>query len=291
MTDLAEPLAYFDLGAAPMRIGTVRLKVRDLGRIADFYRSALGLEAIETGAARVLLGAGGEGFFELLGDPALTPASRREAGLFHTAFLLPSRSALADWLGHVAANRIPLDGASNHRVSEAIYLADPEGNGIEVYADRPLREWRHADGTLHMTTEPLDFPDLMATASERGWAGMPQGSRIGHIHLQVGETGAAERFYQGLLGFDLMARYPGASFFGAGGYHHQIGANAWNSRGAGERPAGKAGLDRFEIVVRDRPAIEAIASRAEAADRKPAAIDGGILLRDPWGTEVALRAA
>jgi catechol 2,3-dioxygenase len=201
---------------------------------------------------------------------------------------MPSRADLACWLAYVGQARVPLQGASNHIVSEAIYLADPEGNGIEVYADRPVSQWRTPEGEIHMTTERLDMQDLLSAAGGSAWAGFPGEGLIGHVHLQVGDTTEAERFYGGILGFDIASRYPGASFFGSGGYHHQLAGNVWNSRRAGPRPDGMAGLDEVELVVRDAAADNAIAERAEAAGVPVTGNGDALTLRDPWGTRITV---
>jgi catechol 2,3-dioxygenase len=279
--------AAFGLDAAPMRIGRVRLRVRDLPGVAGFYRDTLGLVPLEEAAGRIVLGTAATPLLELVGDPGLAPLDRRQAGLFHTAFLMPDRASLARWLRFVAERGIRLHGASDHGVSEAIYLADPEGNGIEVYADRPVSAWRSVGGQIDMPSDPLGLEGLLATA-DGPWTGMPAGGVVGHVHLQVGDTATAERFYRDLLGFEVTCRYPGGSFFGAGGYHHQLAANSWNSRGAGQRPDRMAGLDRVELVVRDRAVRSAIEERARAAGLGTAAASDGTVLRDPWGTAIAL---
>jgi catechol 2,3-dioxygenase len=279
---------FFDMTAAPMRIGTVRLKARDLETVSAFYRTVLGLSPIETGQGRIVLGNGAAPLLELDGDAALAPLDPRQAGLFHTAFLMPSRADLARWLAHASEARVPLQGASDHIVSEALYLADPEGNGIEVYADRPVERWSTETGEVRMSTDPLDVQDLLGSAGGRAWRGFPESGSIGHVHLQVGETEAADAFYRDLLGFDIAARYPGASFYGSGGYHHQLAGNVWNSRRAGMRPEGTAGLARVGIVVRDQATLDAIAGRAEAAGIPIEREAGGITLRDPWGTRIDL---
>jgi catechol 2,3-dioxygenase len=282
------PETEFDLGAAPMRIGSIRLKVRDLAGVSGFYQDVLGLAPIGQSAGRVVLGVSGKPLLGLVGDPGLMPLDRREAGLFHTAFLLPDRASLARWLGFVAQRRIRLLGASDHRVSEAIYLADPEGNGIEVYADRPVADWRSVGGQIDMPSDPLNLQALLAAAGGGAWAGMPDDSVIGHVHLQVGDTTTAERFYRDLLGFEVTCRYPGGSFFGAGGYHHQLAANTWNTRGTGPRPDRMAGLDGVELVVRDGAARGAIEERARAAGLRPESDGDGSVLRDPWSTAITL---
>ena len=277
----------FDLAAAPLRIGRISLKVRDLDRVAGFYQETLGLNRLDEGQGRVTLGTRSAPLLDLAGDPDLAPRDPRSAGLFHTAFLLPSRADLARWLSHAIERRIPLQGVSDHIVSEAIYLADPEGNGIEVYADRPPSRWRGEDGAIHMATEALDARGLLAEAGGRAWAGFPEGGTIGHVHLQVGDTAEAERFYGDVLGFDLASRYPGASFFGSGGYHHQLAGNIWNSRGAGARADRATGLDRIEIVVREPAERDAILARASKAGAAVATEGGVPTLRDPWGTRLA----
>ncbi len=282
------PKTVFDLGAAPIRIGRVRLKVRDLAGVSGFYQDILGLVPVEQSAGRVALGIGTTPLLELIGDPGLAPLDRREAGLFHTAFLLPDRASLARWLGFVAHRQIRLHGASDHGVSEAIYLADPEGNGIEIYADRPMADWRSTCGQIEMPSDPLDTEALLAAADGGGWTGMPEGGVVGHVHLQVGDTAAAERFYGDLLGFEVTCRYPGGSFFGAGGYHHQLAANTWNSRGAGKRRERMTGLDTVELVIRDAATLHAIEARAEAAGFRREKGGHGTVLRDPWGTAITL---
>lgn len=261
--------------AAPMEIGRVTLTVHDLARSADFYARALGLAKLTADAAQVTLGAGNRALITLIADPAARLRSPREAGLFHTAFLLPDRAALARWLHHVASTRLPLQGASDHKVSEAIYLADPEGNGIEVYVDRPRAQWTKQDGSIQMATDPLDLDDL-AAAADGTWTGAPDGTVVGHVHLQVGDVAQAQAFYTGTLGFPVTATYPGAAFYGSGGYHHHLATNVWNSRGAGPRTP-STGLTNVEILA-DATALAAIAARS----------DGQTRLTDPWGTQITL---
>lgn len=282
------PEGAFDLSTAPMRIGRVRLRVRDLAGVSGFYQDVLGLAPVGQSDGRVILGAAHTPLLELLGDPGLAPLDRRQAGLFHTAFLLPDRASLARWLGFVAQRQVALLGASDHRVSEAIYLADPEGNGIEVYADRPLAAWRSTGGQLDMPSDRLDLQELFGAAGDGAWTGMPAGSVIGHVHLQVGDTAAAERFYRDVLGFDVTCRYRGGSFFGAGGYHHQLAANTWNSRGAGPRPDRMAGLDGVELLVRDGVIRSRIEERAQEAGLTVEPGADGTVLHDPWGTAITL---
>lgn len=278
--------APFDHHAAPLRIGRVALRVRDLPGVARFYRDVIGLETLETGADRALLGTARTPLLELLAAPEAPPQDPKGAGLFHTAFLLPDRAALGRWLAHAAASGVALQGASDHLVSEALYLADPEGNGIEIYADRPPARWRDAEGRVRMATEPLDLPGLLA-AGDGDWTGFPAEGSIGHVHLRVGDTAAADGFYAGVLGLDIAARYPGASFYGSGGYHHHLAGNVWNSRGAGPRPAGAAGLAAVELAA-DATTRAAILARARAAGQPVDSASGAPVLHDPWGTDFAL---
>ena len=267
---------------APHRIATVALTVRDLGRVAGFYRDALGLAPLGEGAGEVTLGVGRVPLLRLRGDPGAAPGSPREAGLFHTAFLLPSRADLGAWLAHAAALDLPLQGAADHLVSEAVYLADPEGNGIEVYADRPAADWpRAADGSFAMRNDPLDSGRLLRLAPERPWRGAPDGTGVGHVHLKVGDLGRADAFYREGLGFGVTCRYPGATFLGTGGYHHQLAANIWSSRGVGRRDPRAAGLAEIEVATR-RDALDAARSRLGGTGGDP------LVLEDPWGTCIAL---
>ena len=262
---------------APMEIGRVTLTVRDLPRTADFYARALGLEKLAADTAEVSLGAGNRALVTLVADPAARQHSAREAGLFHTAFLLPSRAALGAWVHHASNTRLPVQGASDHKVSEALYLADPEGNGIEIYVDRPRSAWTRADGSIQMTTDPLDINDLAAAATAP-WAGAPDGTVVGHVHLQVGAVPEAEAFYAGTLGFAITAHYPGAAFYGSGGYHHHLATNVWNSRGATARSP-STGLAAVEILA-DPTSLAAITARS----------GGATDLVDPWGTRITLTA-
>lgn len=261
--------------ACPVAIGRVVLTVRDLVRTGDFYQRVIGLHRLAGDEAGLSLGAGSRPLLELRRDAAARVRSPREAGLFHTAFLLPGRADLGRWLRQAAAAGVPLSGAADHAVSEALYLADPEGNGIEVYADRPASAWRWREGQVEMINAPLDLEALARAGGDAEWQGMPEGGGIGHVHLQVGALAPAEAFYAGRLGLDVTCRYPGASFFAAGGYHHHLAANIWNSRGAPPRDLPSTGL--AEVELRCDPAFLAAASPR-----------GAVTLADPWGTPVLL---
>ena len=262
--------------AAPLEIGSVALAVRDIERVAAFYRSALGLAPVAQSGDTVALGAGGTAFLTLQHRPDMKPGDRASAGLFHVAYLLPNRVDLGRWLRHAGRSGLSLDGAADHLVSEAVYLHDPEGNGIEVYVDRPRVEWNWQGGQVMMANDRLHIIGLQALAQE-DWAGAPHGTRIGHVHLQVGAIPAAEEFYAGILGFDVTRRWPQASFMSTGGYHHHIAANTWNSAGAGARDPDRAGLASVTLRAASPSIVAAIAGRAGGEAQG---------LRDPWGTTI-----
>ncbi|RXT53823.1 hypothetical protein B6S44_15720 [Bosea sp. Tri-44] len=277
---LAQPVRNEALDA-PVHIGAVSLRVRDLPGLTAFYRDAIGLSVLSQDAERAVLGAGDEPLVKLEAG-AQHPSSA--AGLFHMAILLPSRRDLGNWLQHAAQTSVPLEGASNHLVSEALYLSDPEGNGIEIYRDRSRPEWPRLDGgRLKMATERLDLDALLRDGDGRAYAGMPGGTVMGHIHLRVGDVAQAESFYRDALGFEVTVHYPGASFMATGGYHHHIAANVWHSRGAGPRRDSEAGLSSFELVARDAEAHAALSRRLAAAGD-----DAGSAV-DPWGNRITLR--
>lgn len=259
--------------SAPIEIGHVTLTVHDLPKVAAFYETALGLARLSSEGETVRLGAGGQVLVELRGDRHARRSTPREAGLFHTAFLMPSRAALARWLIHAAESRLPLQGASDHLVSEAIYLADPEGNGIEVYVDRPRSAWYDAAGKVKMATDALDL-NALAQAADGPWTGAPEDAVVGHVHLQVGAVPQAEAFWRDTVGMPIMAHYPGAAFFGSGGYHHHIAGNIWNSRNVGPRSFPATGLASVTLRA-DAADHAAIVARAGSAD-----------LTDPWGTPI-----
>ena len=276
--------ATLEAHKAPVFIGAVTLRVHDLPALTAYYRDAIGLGLIRQDAASADLGVGGQVLVRLEAGAA-RPTSA--AGLFHLAILLPSRQDLANWLRHAAVARIPLEGASDHLVSEALYLSDPEGNGIEIYRDRTRADWPRRNGAVAMATERLDLHALLAEATG-AWSGMPSDTRMGHIHLRVGDVVEAERFYRDGLGFEVMTHYPGATFLSTGGYHHHIAANVWQSRGAGPRREDEPGLARFELVARDAEAFAAQRQRMLAAGGVDEA--GVPTIVDPWGNRLILRA-
>lgn len=277
-------------------LGPVTLTVPDLARSVAWYQEALGLQirGLANAPAGVHLGADGGGDLLILEEGGTGRPSIRTAGLFHMAFLLPSREALARQLRHFALARIPLQGASDHRVSEALYLSDPDGNGIEIYRDRPREEWIWRNGEVDMVTEPMDVDGVLATLAGRQeeWDGMPAGTVLGHVHLRVSGLAAAGAFYRDLLGFDVTTRsYPGALFLSKHGYHHHIGLNIWQSAGAPPPPEGSPGLRQFEIRAETLQEWNDVRTRAEGAGMEVHEQGDGslLLLRDPSGNGVAVR--
>ena len=274
-------------------IGKVRLRVADVDDLTAFYERVIGLRAVERDGGLVRLGTeGGEPMLELVSAPDAPPAPGFSTGLFHLAILVPDRAELARALRRIAETGWRLTGASDHLVSEALYLQDPEGNGIEIYRDRPRDQWNRDNGEIRMATLPLDLDGILAEldSGEEAPNGMSAGTTMGHVHLQVADIPAAEDFYNGALGLDVMVRsYPGALFLSAGGYHHHLGVNTWQSQGAPPPPEGALGLDRYELVLPSEASVdEAAAALGEHGD--PVRLEEGVLATDPSGNRVLLTA-
>ena len=265
-------------------LGEVRLTVADLDRSIAYYRTAVGLEVVDQAPGRVTLGAGSAALLVLVEEAGARP-SHGYTGLFHFALLVPERTDLAGWLAHAAADRVALTGMADHFVSEALYLSDPDGHGIEIYWDRPREVWE-GQVAERMTTLPLDVDGLVATlrGTPADFAGLPAGTVMGHVHLRVSDVDGAVAFYRDLLGFDLMAQLgPQAAFLAAGGYHHHIGANTWGSRGAGPAPAGTATLRHATIRLPDGAERDRLLQHLADAGHAPEETDAGPLIRDPSG--------
>jgi catechol 2,3-dioxygenase len=275
---------------APTRLGLVRLQVADLARSLAYYRRVLGLRIIEERSDRALLGAQDdpEALIELHAVAGSRPAARRNRlGLYHFALLLPDRASLARFVRHLEDLREPV-GAGDHLVSEALYLHDPDDLGIEVYADRPRDTWRRAGRELLLATDPMDLAAIAASADATPWTGLPAGTRMGHVHLHVGDIASAAAFYGEGLGFDQITwRYPGALFLGAGGYHHHVGTNIWAGPTARPSTSSDAGLLEWTMVLPDAASIAAVAaSVAKSGAVVDVLGDDDIRTRDPWGTAV-----
>jgi catechol 2,3-dioxygenase len=263
-----------------LELGPLHLTVSDLDRSVGFYQDALGLRVHGRDDGSAALGAGGADLLVLHEQPGARPAGRH-AGLYHFALLFPDRAALARALGRLAVTRTPIDGASDHGVSEALYLSDPDGNGIELYADRDRSEWPPPPGNdwrVGMFTHALDLDGLLATvAGEPPERQADPGLRVGHVHLHVGDLDAALRFYRDVVGLELMAGMPSALFLSAGGYHHHLGVNTWRGEGVGPVPAGTVGLREWTVVLDP-------ATLTELGERLALDADGGAV--DPAGNRV-----
>jgi catechol 2,3-dioxygenase len=282
-----------------LHVASVTLRVADLPRVSAFYRDVLGLEVVFEDDRVVGLGSGGVVLVVLDQQSvrAGAQAGPRSTGLFHTAFLYPTRRALAGGLARVVAARWPLDGAADHGVSEALYLSDPEGNGVELYWDRPRAQWpppQQPGERVGMFTAALDVRALLAdadpAAGERlGSPGDPD-LGVGHAHLKVADVEASTGFYTRVLGLDLMCTYgQDAAFLAAGGYHHHVGANCWYSRGGSPPPAGAPGLARVTFGVGDEAAVQAVFERLDALGTAPHRdADATVLVTDPDSIQLAV---
>jgi catechol 2,3-dioxygenase len=274
-------------------IGRVRLQVADLDRSVAYYERVIGLRVIHRDGPVAMLGPRGNDavLVELHEQPGVRAVARRgHIGLYHFAILLPDRTALGRFVAHLAEIGA-YAGMSDHFVSEAVYLQDPDGLGIEVYADRPRQAWRYEDRQLSMTTIPLDVPNLVASANGVAWDGAPAGTSIGHVHLYVRDIGDAEAFYHAGLGFDkIVWNYPGALFMSAGGYHHHLGTNTWAAN-APLATEDDARLLEWELVVPTTDDVDAAANSLES-DGHPVRREGrDVIVRDTWGTQLRLVAA
>ena len=274
-------------GQAELELGPVALNVANLDAMREFYAGPIGLEVVEDEPGSTVLGSGGHPMVQLREASGASPRPPGTSGLFHLAVLEPDRQALAATLSRLLDSRVPLGGASDHIVSEALYLDDPEGNGIEIYRDRPASEWTWTDGRVEMATLPLDLAGLLADAS--GSPGPRPDLRLGHVHLNVGDLPKARAFYEGVIGLDVTTdRYPGALFVSAGGYHHHIGLNVWQGIGAPPPPPGSLGIAGLTMRMGGPGALDAIEERAQAADVATERDGDDLLVTDPFGVPLRL---
>ena len=268
---------------ADTHLGFVHLSVSDLERSLSYYQQSLGMKIHRQEGNTAYLGAGRNDLLVL----SEVPGARhfpRTTGLYHYALLVPSRLDLARTLRHLIESGAGVDGASDHLVSEALYLSDPDGNGIEIYRDRPRETWQFDREHVRMAVDPIDFNGLMAEldSSPEGWDGLHQDTVLGHMHLHVADLKAAEVFYTQVIGFDLMLNYGGsAAFLSAGGYHHHLGINIWNGDGAPPPPPGAVGLRHYVIRVPNSEEMQALTDRLQAAEVFFQTRDGGIFVNDP----------
>jgi catechol 2,3-dioxygenase len=266
------------------RIGRTALRVTDLEEMTGFYRDVVGLDVLRQSEASSVLGVADTPLLVLEGDEGALQRHGSGAGLFHNAFRVPSREALGDALTRIRDDW-QLGGASDHGVSEALYCTDPEGNGIEIYRDFPREEWTFADdGSLRMGTFPLDLEPVKAAAA--GNSGVPSGTDVGHVHLEVSSLEAFRDVYVDSIGFEVTVEVPAAVFVSAGGYHHHIGANTWNHRSG---PVGGRGLSWFEVVLPETGALDTLRDRLAGSQVPVTETDDGIVVSDTDDIEIRFR--
>jgi catechol 2,3-dioxygenase len=271
-------------------VGSATLRVAEAERSLGLYHDILGLSVIERSKQRIALGgAGGKPFLILEISPGAPPRPLEGfTGLYHVAILVPDRATLGGALARILDARLRL-GSADHKVSEALYIYDPDGNGLELYRDRPSEQWDWRNGRLRMGTDPLDLKSLRAEGVGQESKPLPAATRIGHVHLQVADLDDARRFYCDVLGFEQTAGRGGALFVSAGGYHHHVGLNVWDSLNAPQPPASMAGLVEFVIALPDAAALAATRTRIEAAGGATEPAGRDLLVRDPWQNLIRLR--
>lgn len=273
------------------RVGVVALSVADLDRSIGYYTEGIGLSVSRRSETDAILGAGGVPLLLLREQPGALPwMTDRMTGLYHFAILTPTRADLGRWLRHYLTLGYPPPGQGDHIVSEALYLRDPDGHGIEVYADRPRSGWAWVSGQVRMGTGPVDIRGLFREADRDGrtWSGLPAGTTLGHVHLQVGDIPRAEDFYHGVLGFDVVARMPTALFVSAGGYHHHVGMNVWHSQDADPAPPDTAALRFFSVALPSEEALADVTGRLSAAVIRFERRGAAVVARDPWQNTILL---
>lgn len=273
-------------------IGVVALSVANLARSLEYYQHNLGLTLRHHDGNTAVLGAGDLPLLRLHEIPGAR-VIRRATGLYHFALRVPTRRDLARVIRHLAETNTPVSGASDHLVSEALYLSDPDGHGIEIYRDRPRSTWYDANGAFRMDTIRLDIEGILAELGSEtpSWDGMPPGTDMGHIHLQVADVAAAERFYTSVLGFERMTTYPLASFISAGGYHHHLGLNSWAGVGVPAPPDCAARLLSYELCLPTSDALNPVLERVRAANLPLMETDHGWAVHDPSHNLIMLRVA
>jgi len=273
----------------PFHVASSELIVRDLAALSAWYRTVIGLRVLAESAESVDLGVDGHVLLSLVQGGEVSIAPVEMPGLYHNAFLVPDRAALGNWLAHANAIGVSLTGASDHLVSEALYLDDPEGNGIEIYRDRDRSEWTSSAGNrVDMDVLPLDLDSLYEEGRHTPWTGMKSGTTLGHIHLKVSSFTQTEAFLERLFGFDLMLSLTGARFYASGRYHHHFGTNVWHSGGRPKRTAGMTGLNSYTVNFNDRDAYEGVVKNLQSAHMPVQQTGSTVTVDDPWGMKVHL---
>ncbi|MFD1358899.1 VOC family protein [Fictibacillus halophilus] len=273
-------------------IGNVTLKVKDLEKLIRFYTETIGLKILTRSDSAAQLTADGiKPLLTLEGNPKLEQRPVRSAGLYHLALLVPTRVDLANVLQHFIKTDTRLAGASDHKFSEAIYLQDPENNGIEVYRDVDRNDWvRDEKGNLPAVSEPLDVHDLLDEADNKMWNGLPEKTVMGHVHLNVTNIPEAEEFYVNVLGFEEQTRMANhALFISAGGYHHHIALNIWNGPNSIPSPIDAAGLQHYEIVVPNAEVLQTLKQSLQQHNIAFTAESNHIYVKDPAGNGIIIK--
>jgi catechol 2,3-dioxygenase len=274
---------------ATTHMGTVTLAVSNLERSIQYYTDIIGLKLLQTTEGQAMLGVGTTPLLVLKELAGASRQPRRTTGLYHIAILVPSREDLGRVLLNFARKQFRISGVADHLVSEALYLDDPDGNGLEIYRDRPRTEWNWNGDQVRMASDPLDIDGIISSVPDPDapYNGMPDGTIIGHMHLRVADIPKARTFYIDTVGFDVVADWPGALFISAGKYHHHIGMNTWQSAGGSPAPTDSVGLREFVIVLPDVDAVNALSKRLTAKGVSVETLsDGGIAFNDPWSNRV-----
>jgi len=273
-------------------VGQVDLKVQDLQRSLTFYKEVIGFRVLEQTEKSAKLTADGKTTLLSIEQPEdVIPKQGRTAGLYHFALLLPNRADLGRVLKHLLEVGYPLQGASDHLVSEALYLADPDGNGIEIYTDRPASDWDWNNNSVVMATEQMDAESVLAEGLNGSWHGLPEGTVMGHIHLHVSELGKTEEFYTKGLGFEVVCRYGSqALFISSGKYHHHIGLNTWNGVGAPVPPANSVGIESYTLILPNEESVNEMVAQLEKIGAAVTEVNGSYVTSDPSGNRIILQA-
>lgn len=268
--------------------GEVHLKVTDLDKMTNFYTEIIGFSVLEKKDKHVVLTADGQTPLLVLEQPeSIVPKEPRRTGLYHLALLLPTRADLGKAIKHFSRNQIPL-GAADHQVSEALYLSDPDGNGIEIYCDREPKTWHWNDDLVAMSTDPLDTRAVVEESGEDDWTRLPSGTVMGHIHLHVANLPNTKEFYEA-LGFKVVSRYPQALFMANGNYHHHIGLNTWNGADASRPTEGSAGMEAFTLIYPDESTLQEAIGNVQKLVETVKRLETTFVVVDPSGNRVILR--
>jgi len=269
-------------------IKEIEIKVLNLEELVEFYKNVMGFKVFHKEKNLAILGSTNNPFLRLIKQENLIEENFRDVGLYHVAYLLPTKKDLAIMLRHLLETEAPIEGFADHLVSEAIYLRDPEGNGIEIYWDKPRDEWIRKGNKIAMSTEPLDIDSLLELSKKGEWKGFSDEGRIGHVHLKVSNLTRTERFYTEILNFDLTLRYPGAIFLSTGGYHHHIGANIWQSLGSPPRLENMKGISYFKIKLPNKESLENILNNLNNYGIKYIEQNNEIHIKDPDNISIKL---